>query len=72
MAMKAAKSIKELLKEAWATKAKVAAQAKKDERTAPILKNLAPPTMEILSFIDWRFKRLVKKRGKDKYGYSSH
>ena len=50
-----AKSMKELLKEAWEAK------AKKADRTAS--KKLAP--LEILSFDDWRFERRAKKQSGD-------
>ena len=57
--VEAAKSMKELLKEAWEAK------AKKADKTASTLKDLAPPTTEILSYDDWRFERRARKRGRD-------
>ena len=52
VAMKASKSISELLKEAWRIKTKVAAQAKKCLKAIKKMSNLAPSTKTILFFED--------------------
>ena len=60
----ATNSMSELLKEAWAAKAKVAAQNKKSGQTAKKLKQPASSVTKILSFDDWRFKRLFERHNK--------
>ena len=61
---KATKSMSELIKEAWKAKAKVAAQNKKSGPMAKRLKQLASSITKILSFDDWRFKRLFERHNK--------
>ena len=60
----ATKSMSELIKEAWRAKAKVAAQKTKSGQTAKKLQQPASFTIGILSFDDWRFKRLFKRHNK--------
>ena len=60
----ATKSMSELLKKAWAAKAKVAAQNKKSGPMAKKLKQLASSVTGILSFDDWQFKRLFERHNK--------
>ena len=67
VALKASKSISELLKEAWKIKTKVAAQAKKCFKAVKKMSNLAPSSKTILSFEDWQLKRLHKKYVKDRH-----
>ena len=51
--MEAAKSMKELLKEAWRVKTKVATQAKKYLKAVKKMSNLVLSSKAILSFEDW-------------------
>ena len=60
----ATKSMSELIKEAWRAKAKVAAQKTKSSQTAKKLKQPTSSTTRILSFDDWRFKRLYERYNK--------
>ena len=60
----ATKTMSELLKETWVAKAKVAALNKKSGQTANKLKQPASSIMGILSFDDWRFKRLFERHNK--------
>ena len=60
----ATKSMSELIKEAWRAKAKVAAQKTKNSQTAKKLKQPTSSTTRILSFDDWRFKRLYERYNK--------
>ena len=60
----ATKSMSKLFKEAWTVKAKVAAQNKKSGSTAKRLKQPTSSIMGILSFDDWKFKRLFERHNK--------
>ena len=60
----ATKSMSELIKEAWRAKAKVAAQKTKNSQTAKKLQQPTSSTTGILSFDDWRFKRLYERHNK--------
>ena len=60
----ATKSMSELIKEAWRAKAKVAAQKTKSGQMAKKLQQPASSTTGILSFDDWRFKRLYERHNK--------
>ena len=60
----ATKTMSELIKEAWRAKAKVAAQKMKSGQMAKKLKQPASSVTRILSFDDWRFKRLFERHNK--------
>ena len=60
----ATKSMSELIKEAWRAKARVAAQKTKNGQTAKKLQQPTSSTTGILSFDDWRFKRMYERHNK--------
>ena len=60
----ATKSMSELIKEAWRAKARVAAQRTKNGQKAKKLQHPASSTPGILSFDDWRFKRMYERHNK--------
>ena len=60
----ATKSMSELIKEAWRAKARVAAQKAKNGQTAKKLQQPASSTLGILSFDNWRFKRMYERHNK--------
>ena len=60
----ATKSMSELIKEAWRAKARVAAQKTKLGQTAKKLNQPTSSTPGILSFDDWRFKKMYKRHNK--------
>ena len=60
----ATKSMSDLIKEAWRAKAKIAAQKTKNNQMAKKLQQPTSSTPRILSFDDWRFKRLYERHNK--------
>ena len=60
----ATKSMSELIKEVWRAKARVAAQKTKSGQKAEKLQQPASSTPGILSFDDWRFKRMYERHNK--------
>ena len=60
----ATKSMSELIKKAWRAKARVAAQKTKNGQTAKKLQQPASSMPGILSFDDWRFKRMYERHNK--------
>ena len=58
------KPMSDLIKGAWKAKAKVAAQNKKSGPMAKRLKQPASSVTGILSFDEWRFKRLFERHNK--------
>ena len=60
----ATKSMRELIQEAWRAKARVASQKTKNSQTAKKLQQPASSTPGVLSFDDWRFKRMYERHNK--------
>ena len=60
----ATKSMSELIQEAWRAKARVAAQKTKNGQMAKKRQQPTSSTTGILSFDDWRFKRMYERHNK--------